>query len=83
MRTDMDETARDLAQHLQTVRKYLEAYGLEDGTKIDEALCSVETFCAVALRVMKKTNPSKIRSEARTVEIKALMDGTPVIRGVA
>lgn len=78
--TDMDDTARELGEHLNTLR---EALRPEDGTHIDYALCSVETFCAVALRVMRKTNPSKVRSEARTVELKALMDGTPVIREAA
>ena len=50
---------------------------------VDTALCTVETFCAVALRVMAKINPSKVRDCARTVEIKARMDGTPVVRGAA
>jgi hypothetical protein len=52
---------------------------LEDGTELDTAFCYVETFCDVAIRVMKKTNPSKIRDEARTVEIKARIDGVPVV----
>lgn len=76
--TDMDETARELAQHLATIRKHLDPM---DDTPIDYALCSVETFCTVALRVMSKTNPSKIQSVARTVEIKARIDGTQVLRG--
>lgn len=79
-RTDMDETERELAEHLELLRETLQP---EDGTAIDTALCSVETFCAVALRVLKKTNPSKVRDCARTVEIKARMDGTPVLRGAA
>jgi hypothetical protein len=78
--TDMDETARELAEHLATLRRVLAP---DDDGPVDTALCSVETFCAVALRVMRKTNPSKIRSEARTVEIKARLDGTPVLRGAA
>ena len=80
MRTDMDENARELAVHLALLRDVLNP---QDGTEVDTALCSVETFCAVALRVMAKTNPSKIRDCARTVEIKARMDGTPVVRGAA
>ena len=79
-RADMDATARELAEHLQVLRDALDPV---DGSSVDTALCSVETFCAVALRVMKKTNPSKIRSEAMTFEIKARMDGVPVVRGVA
>ena len=76
----MDENARELAVHLALLRDVLNH---QDGTEVDTALCSVETFCAVALRVMAKTNPSKVRDCARTVEIKARMDGTPVVRGAA
>lgn len=39
-----------------------------------DALATVETFCAVALRIIAKTNPSKVRSEAMTTEISYLMD---------
>ena len=77
MRTDMDQVARELADHLKTLR---DAMRPEDGSPEDTALCSVETFCAVALRVMKKTNPSKVRSESRTVELYARLQGIPVVR---
>lgn len=33
----------------------------------------IETFCAIAIRVMVKTNPSKLRDIARTLEIYAHM----------
>lgn len=75
--TDMDEIARELAQHLATLRSALDPV---DGSPQDTALCTVETFCDVALRVMSKTNPSKVQSVARTVEIKARIDGTPFYR---
>ena len=78
--TDMDETARELDVHLQALRDHIKP---QDGTPEDTALCSIETFCAVALRVMRKTNPSKVRSEARTVEIAARIAGVPVIREAA
>ena len=78
--TDLDEVDRELAAHLKLLRDTLKP---EDDTDLDTALCSVETFCDVALRVMAKTNPSKVRDCARTVEIKARMDGTPVVRGAA
>jgi hypothetical protein len=82
VRTDMDETARELAQELTHLRGRLEACDLLDATT-DYALCSVETYCAVSLRVLKKTNPSKIRGCARTVEIKARMDGIEIVRAAA
>lgn len=44
---------------------------------IDKAMSQVEMFIAIALRVMSKANPSKVRSEARNVEIQARMDGKP------
>lgn len=79
-RSDVDAIERDLTDALATLR---DALAPADGTLEDDAMCAVETFCAVALRVMRKTNPSKLRDEARTVEIKARLDGKPVVRGAA
>ena len=80
MRTDMDATERDMVAALRVLREALQP---EDGTEVDNALCSIKTFCDVALRVMRKTNPSKVRDCARTVEIKARIDGIPVLRSAA
>lgn len=33
----------------------------------------IETYCAITLRVLNMTNPSKIRTEAMTVEIGSLI----------
>jgi len=79
-RSDVDSIDADLAHALKTLREKLY---LPDGSPQDIALCEIETFCAVAIRVMRKTNPSKLRSEARTVEIKARLDGIPVLRSAA
>lgn len=79
-RSNVDEIDADLTIALQTIR---EALGpIEDGSDIDTAMCSVETFAAVALRVMRHSNPSKVRDAARIVEIKARLDGIPVIESV-
>lgn len=78
--TDMDATERSIKQALHLMLAELDP---QDGTPIDDAIYSVMSFCDVAIRVMRKTNTSKIRSEARTVEIKARMDGVPVVRGAA
>lgn len=78
--TDMDQVDTDLAAHLKTLRAALAPV---DGSPEDYAMCAVETFCAIAIRVMRKTNPSKVRSEARTVELQARLDGVPVIREAA
>lgn len=80
MRSNVDEIDADLTLALQTIR---EALNPVDGTPEDNALCAVETFAAVALRVFRKTNPSKLRSEARTVEIGARLSGIQVLRGAA
>jgi hypothetical protein len=39
----------------------------------DEERAEIETFIAVALEVMKKTNPSKLREATRLVETRYLM----------
>lgn len=79
-RTDLDETEADLDAALQRVRAALDPV---DGSADDTALNEIETFCAVAIRVMRKSNPSKVRDAARIVEIKARLDGVPVVRGAA
>jgi hypothetical protein len=50
------------------------------GIVIDaDAWAEVETFVAIALRVMARTNPSRIRDAAMVEEIKARMDGRGVV----
>jgi hypothetical protein len=44
----------------------------------EEALVSLETFVAIALRVFAKTNASKIKEAMQIVEIQARMDGKEV-----
>ena len=80
IRTDMAEVDADLTAALRTIREALDP---ADGTPEDTALCAVETFAAVALRVMRRANPSQVRDCARFVEIKARLDGIEVIRGAA
>lgn len=41
------------------------------GSEDDKA--TVETFCAIALRVIAATNPSKVREAARLVAIQSLI----------
>lgn len=75
-RTDVEAMDTDITAAFKVVRQALAA---ADGSREDIALASLETFVVIALRVMRKTNPSKIRSEAMTVEIKARIDGIPVM----
>lgn len=79
-RSDVAQLDADITAELKVLRDALDPV---DGSEIDTALCSIETFVVVALRVFAKTNPSKLRSESRTVELKARMDGIPVVRGAA
>lgn len=76
-RTDTKEMGADLVVAIGTVRELLELL-VEHGTlekdgRYMSAFAEVETFCAIALRIIGKTNPSKVRSEAMTVEIQSLM----------
>ena len=77
-RTNVREISADLWRDLERVREHVLLEAPED---VREALAGVETFCAIALRVFAKTNPSKLRSEAMTVEIAARLHGRPVSEG--
>lgn len=68
-RTDTAEITAGIMTDLDTLRPHVTA----DPALLD-AWAGVETFIAVGLRVMAKTNPSKVRDEARTVEIQVLMN---------
>ena len=73
--TDMDATAAEIDRALLLILRELDP---DDGTPVDDAYYTLKSFCDVAIRVMRKTNPSKVRDCARTVEIKARLDGVPV-----
>ena len=76
MKADVSAIERDLDTALKAIRAALKP---EDGSETETRMCEVETFCAIAIRVFRKTNASKIRDEARTVEIYARMHGIPVV----
>lgn len=71
-RADVDEIDEQVSAALELLRARLQP---QDHTPEDAAICTVENFGVVALAVFRKTNPSKIRSEARTAEIGAWMAG--------
>jgi hypothetical protein len=66
-RTDIATVDANMRAAFKTLREML-PHLEEDGPQ-DAALTEIETFVAIALRVMAKTNPSKIRSEAMNVEL--------------
>ena len=76
-RTNVAEMEADLLAEVEKVREALKPYG--EDSEAANAMCGIETFCAIALRVLKKTNPSKVRSEAMTLEIKCRMNGVPIV----
>ena len=47
--------------------------------RAEHALAHLETFAAISIRVMRATNPSKIRDAARTEEIAARINGREVL----
>ena len=49
----------------------------------DNERAEVETFCAIALEVMRHTPPSRLRSAAMTVELKTLMASAGAEKGNA
>lgn len=70
-RTNVAEIRRDIVASLDVIRPLLDL----ENEDVKHAWAEVETFCAVSLAVLAKTNPSKIKSEAVIVEIRARMDG--------
>lgn len=73
--SDVDEFEKVLVVAVDVVRQHVLAQG---ATQAEDALAVIETFCAISLNVMRKTNPSKIRSAARTVEISARIHGRAI-----
>lgn len=71
-KSDVDLIAADLVQAIQDIRQYIPPEG-------EDSLAHVETFCAIALRVMRKTNPSKLRDAAMAEEIKARIEKREVM----
>jgi hypothetical protein len=66
-RTNTSEIAADIVAAVIRLRPV--------ASQADEsAWAEVETFIAIALKVFAKTNPSKLRDAARTVEIHARMN---------
>lgn len=76
MKTDIGQITADLVINVDILRRHILA---QSSPEAEDALAWIETFCAVAIRVMAKANPSKIRDAARTEEIKARIHGKEVV----
>lgn len=70
-RTDTREIAADITARIEQFRPH--CLGIDA-----QGWAEVETFVAIALRVLAKTNPSKIRDAAMIEELKARFDGRGV-----
>lgn len=75
-RTDIQTINDDLQENLKYFR---ERFQRAKNPEADKRWTEIETFCAIAIRVMAKTNPSKIRDVARTLEIAVRIHGGEVM----
>lgn len=74
--TNISAIEADMVDALRTLRNALDP---EEDSPEDHAMCAAETFVAVALLALKKTPAAIIRNAAQVIEIRAHMDGIPVI----
>lgn len=74
-KTITDTIRTDLIDAIGTVRQKLD----RTDPAVDEAWAEIETFCAISLRIIGKTNPSKVRDAAMAEEIAARLQGREVI----
>lgn len=76
-RTDIGTVQNGLLGALSILKNGLDLTDPE----IESAWAEIETFCAISVRIMAKTNPSKIRDIAMTLEIQARINNRKVIEG--
>lgn len=72
--TNITELAETATANLQALHA-----AIEPTPEAEAAFAWLEGYVAVSLRVIGKTNPSKVRDAARTEWIKGLMDGKPQV----
>lgn len=81
MKADISGIVQDLRVNLEVVRSAMtqgDTVGLT--AEQEAALATVETFCAIAVRVMRQTNPSKLRDAARAEELAAYIHNREVLK---
>lgn len=69
--TDTREVGTDLVAALERIRAFALATGPDLPEAVVDDIATVETFCAIALRVFAKTHPMKVRAAAVLVEIQS------------
>lgn len=68
-RCNVSEIGQEMIAALGVLRDHIK----DSDETVKDAFASIETHVAVTLRVLAKTNPSKIKDAARTVEISVLL----------
>lgn len=80
MKFDVSSIEADLVSDFSVIRAEMtDEYKRPISEAGEQAIARLETFCAISLRVMRKTNPSKLRDAARTEEILARVHGKEVL----
>jgi hypothetical protein len=78
-RAELDQIVADLAASIGWIRDEIGIGTEKIDPRTEEHMAHIETFCAIAVRVLRKTNPSKIRDAAMAEEIAARINGREVI----
>lgn len=73
---DVGAIAADMQAMVDTLH---ETFDFPEDSPEEIAMAGVETFIGVALYVLKRSPPALIRDAARTTEIRARLDGVPVL----
>lgn len=78
-RAELDGIVADLMTSIGWIRDEIGIGTQVVDPRTEEHMAHIETFCAIAIRVLRKTNPSKIRDAAMAEEIAARLQGREVI----
>jgi hypothetical protein len=73
--TNIEEIAAEATTNMRALYA-----AMEPTPESEEAFAWLETFVAVSLRVIQKSNPSKVREATRTEWIRGLIDGKPQVQ---
>lgn len=78
-RAELEGIVADLMTSIGWIRDEIGIGDRVVDPRTEEHMAHIETFCAIAIRVLRKTNPSKIRDAAMAEEIAARLHGREVI----
>ena len=78
-KSELEGVVADLMTSIGWIRDELGIGSRVVDPRTEEHMAHIETFCAIAVRVFRKTNPSKLRDAAMAEEIKARIEGREVI----